>query len=78
MEVAGTFSVPFGSPKGTHKGRKPLKRVMRRKVARNESPLQNQSNKSVKIAKIQLTHRTEVGIFSIVSTIESAGVYTYV
>jgi hypothetical protein len=36
-EVAGTFSVPFGSPKGTHKGRKPLKRVKRRKVARNES-----------------------------------------
>ena len=39
---------------------------------------QNQSNKSVKIAKIQLTHRTEVGIFSIVPTIESAGVFTYV
>ena len=36
-EVAGTFSVPFGSPKGTHKGRKPLKRVKRRKAARNET-----------------------------------------
>ena len=36
-EVAGTFSVPFGSPKGTQKGRKPLKRVKRRKVARNET-----------------------------------------
>ena len=36
-EVAGTFSVPFGSPKGTHKSSMLLKRVKRRKVARNGS-----------------------------------------
>ena len=50
-EVAGTFSVPFGSPKGTHSGRKPLKRVKRRRVARNESRrrvARNESRRSLK------------------------------
>ena len=45
-EVAGTFSVPFGSPKGTPNGNMPLKRVKRRKVARNESLPQKQRKNS--------------------------------
>ena len=48
-EVAGTFSVPFGSPKGTHSGRKPLNRVKRRRVARNES--RRGTTKSKKISE---------------------------
>ena len=51
-EVAGTFSVPFGSPKGTHSGRKPLNRVKRRMVARNES--RRSLKKSQKILHFRL------------------------
>ena len=43
-EVAGTFSVPFGSPKGTLIGDIPLKKVAHRKVVSHaRSRIKNQS-----------------------------------